>query len=1046
MPQHVPSAQLAGMAERRQVTALAYDLVGSTRLAERLDPEDMHELLRGFHRMCTAAIEEFGGKVNRYIGDGGMAYFGYPITYENAAERAIQAGLAITERCARLGTPGNNELGHGEKISLSVRVGIATSKVVAGDMTGEKGFGVDEVVGIAPHLAARLQAAAGPNSILVSDATRRLVGTLFRFGRVHELELPGFSLLQQAWTVLHSRPLRTRFEGLHSLTNMPVLGRDEEIGTIFDRWQRAQNGQGQVVLLTGDPGIGKSRVVAEIRRRLAQDAAMVLSLQCSPLHVSTPLHPIRSSLERALLMRSDKPHHLPQGRLGRLLDLPVPSMPDAAPVVMDILFPLRVQARPSESAEQIKEEVFSRLIAFVAGLSARSPLLVIIEDVHWIDPSTLELVERLMAKMADLPILLIATARPTFKGFSSPFSNLSTIDLVPLPEQVATSLVQSIAGASRLPAAELQRIVARSEGNPFFLEELTRAFLERSIQEGGESGISEGELPISLMDALAARLDQSGPGKPIAQVASAIGRNFPHTILQQATELAEEALEAGLARLYELGVIAPEHGVPQRSYRFRHALLQQSAYDSMVKATRQATHQRLAAVLEEASAEPEILARHLIESGQNREAIVQLRLAGQRASLRSASQEAVSLLQHALTLCSKLEPDAERTELELDICLALGPLLISTTGPGADAVQDIYSRAIALSDGVPTDQRRFTAYWGWWRTSPNFKDMRERADRLSSVTSALSNPHLALQAHHCQWATLFMLGEQKRCCEHVRDGLAFYDAAQNRHDAILYGGHDPKICGLGEEALSLWLQGFSNRSYAVMKACARHAATLDHLASKTHFEEAEINLLHFRRDVAAVQERAARMLQFAENLGFRDISAKAEIFGGWAAALSGRLDEGIASIERGLAAQRVIGTQEDFPAYLEMLAEAYGLAGKYSRGLEAIEEAIGIANETGLRYWIAEILRRKGELLASLGQVEEAIRCYDEAIAAADMQGAYALLLRAAISKAEVVKDMRSKSGVIEDLEGALAKIPEASPTPDTILTLELLKRLREAP
>jgi len=1037
MPQHVPSAQYAVKAERRQVTALAYDLVGSTRLAERLDPEDMHELLRGFHRMCTTAIEEFGGKVNRYVGDGGMAYFGYPITYENAAERAIQAGLAITERCAHLGVSG-----YDGRIALDVRVGIATSKVVAGDMAGDQGFGSDEVVGIAPHLAARLQAAAAPNSILVSDATRRLVGTMFRFGRRYELHLSGFSLPQQAWTVLRSRQPPTRFEGLHSPGAGPLLGREAELAAVLNLWQRVQNGQGQAVLLTGEPGIGKSRVAAEVRKRLEHDAAMVLSFQCSPLHVSTPLHPVRSSLQRALLMRSAKPHHLPQGRLGRLLALPKPSMPDAAPVLVDILFPHETSSPPG-NAEQIKEEAFSTLIAFIARLAANGPLVVIVEDVQWSDPSTLELVQRLIERMADLPILLVTTARPTFTGFDTQdASNITVIELAPLPEQAATALVQHIAGPSPVPAAELRHIITRSEGNPFFLEELTRTFLDRQGMEGGQPS---GELPISLMDVLAARLDQSGAGKPIAQVASAIGRHFPYILLQKATGLPDEELDAGLARLYELGVIAPERDVPERSYSFRHALLQQSAYDSMVKATRQSIHQRLAGVLEQAFAEPEILARHLIEAGRHREAIGQLRIAGQRAALRSANQEAASLLQRALALCHEIEPEEERNELELDICLTLGPLLISTAGPGTGEVQEIYRRAIALSDAVPADRRRFTAYWGWWRTSPNFKDMRDRADRLSAVVNDLAAPDLALQAHHCQWATLFMLGEQKRCCEHVKEGLALYDAAENRHDAILYGGHDPKVCGLGEKALSLWLQGYSKRSQAVMKACARHAATLDHLASRTHFEEAEINLLHFFRDVAAVQERAARMLRFAEDLGFRDIAAKAEIFGGWANSLSGDLAGGLSSIDRGLATQRIIGTQEDFPAYLEMLAEACGLAGEYSRGLQVIEEAIGIANETGLRYWIAEILRRKGELLVSLGRLEEAVRCYDEAIDAADAQDAHALRLRAVLSKANALADNDMGDGVGAELGDALARIPEGSATPDKALALGLLDRLREA-
>jgi class 3 adenylate cyclase/predicted ATPase len=1012
--------------------------VGSTRLAESLDPEDMQELLQSFHSMCTAAIEETGGKVNRYIGDGGMAYFGYPTTYENAAERAIHAGLAIAERCAHLKAPGS-----GGGVALSVRVGIATSKVVAGDMAGEKGFGANEVVGIAPHLAARLQTAAAPNSVLVSDATRRLVGTMFRFGRPHELQLSGFAQPQQAWTVLRARHSPTRFEGFHSRGATPFLERGAELTVLNERWRLARSGQGQTVILIGDPGIGKSRVAAEMRAMLGHDAALLLSLQCSPLHVSTPLYPIKTLLERTYLMRSDEPHHSPGRRLSHLLNLPALPFPEAAPTLNRILFPFQDERdanRSPMSTEQLKEETFTTLIEIVARLTIRGPLLIIVEDAQWIDPSSLELLERLMSRIVDLPVLLLVTARPTFTGLQqSELPNRTRIDLSPLGDQAAVAVIRHVSGSSHLSSEELRHILHRAEGNPFFLEELTIALLHREQSSGRAD-----ELPTSLMDILAARLDQSVLGKQIAQVASAIGRTFPIDLLQQATELGEDDLDSGLARLYELGVVTLDHDVPERSYSFRHALLQQSAYDSMLKATRQSVHRQLAKALEAASAEPEILARHFVEAGLPREAIVKLQLAGQRAASHSANIEAISLLQRALSLTSELEPGPERNEVELDIRLALGPLLISIAGPGAEEVQDLYRQAMTLSDSIP-DHRRFTAYWGWWRTASNFKVMRERADELSGIVHNLADPHLSLQAHHCQWATLFMLGEQRRCCEHVTEGLALYDVAEHRHDAILYGGHDPKVCGLGEQALSLWIQGFPRRSQAVMKACARHAAALDHRASKTHFEEAEINLLHYRRDIAAVKDRATRMHHYAEELGFKDIAAKAEIFGGWAAALSGRLAEGITSIEQGLATQRIIGTQEDFPAYLEMLAEAYGLAEGFSSGLDAVEEAIGITNETSLRYWLAELLRRKGELLFSLGRRDAALRCYDEAIAAAEAQNANALYLRAAISKASALADKGLRHSGISQLEAAMARLPEATPTVDTALAADLLNRLRGA-
>ncbi len=1036
MPQHVSPAHTTSTADRRQVTALAYDLVGSTRLAERLDPEDMHELLQGFHSMCTAAIEEAGGKVNRYIGDGGMAYFGYPTAYENAAERAIHAGLAIVKGCADLEVSIS-----GGRHALSVRVGIATSKVVAGNMTGERGFGADEVIGIAPHLAARLQAAAEPGSVLVSDATHRLVGAMFRFGERHELELPGFTHPQAAWTALRARQPQTRFAGLHARSVTPFLERATEFAKLNEKWRLARKGQGQAVILVGDPGIGKSRVAAEMRKVLGHEAVMTLSFQCSPLHALTPLYPIKSFLERVHSKGAENQRISAEKRLVHLLDMPALSFPEAAPVLNHILFPFQDEKRTDQvprTTEQLKEEAFTTLIEIVVRLAKRGPLLIIIEDMHWIDPSSLELLNRLMLRIADLSVLILMTTRPSSPALQQLSSeSLTRIELSPLGEEASTALIKHVAGASSLELKELCHILERAEGNPFFLEELTIALLNQNRNHGDASG-----LPTSLMDILASRLDQNALGKQIAQVASAVGRTFPADLLQQAMGLDENDINSGLDRLHELGIITFEHEGSQRSYSFRHALLQQSAYDSMLKATRQTVHRQLAQVLEMASAEPEILARHFTEAGLPSEAIAKLQQAGQIAASRSANQEAISLLRRALSLTSELEPEAGRTEIELDICLALAPLLISTAGPGAEEVQSLYAQAISLSDSI-RDHRRFTAYWGWWRTAPNFKSMHERADQLSAIVQDLADPHLSLQAHHCQWATLFMLGEQRRCCEHVTEGLALYDATKHRHDAILYGGHDPKVCGLGEQALSLWIQGYPRRSQAVMKACARHAAALDHRASKTHFEEAEINLLHYRRDIVAVKQRAARMRQVADHLGFRDIVAKSEIFGGWADALGGNRAEGIASIEKGLATQRQIGTQEDFPAYLEMLAEAYGLAGQFSRGLEAIEEAIDIVNETSLRYWIAELLRRKGELLFSLGDNDQALRCYDEAAAAAESQNANALSLRVAISSAAALAEKGMHHAAASQLEKALARLPEATLTSDRLLAVDLLSRLR---
>ncbi|GEO15053.1 ATP-binding protein [Microvirga aerophila] len=1042
---HEPERRLTGLVERRQVTALAYDLVGSTPLAERLDPEELREILQAFHQVCTAAVEEYGGRVNLYAGDGGMAFFGYPITYENGAERAIRAGLAITARCGEL-----SPTIKGAGVKLHVRVGIATGRVVAGELSGD-GHGRREVVGIAPHLASRLQAAAAPNTVLVAESTRSLVGTLFRFGPGRALALAGFSQPQQAFAALRERRQKSRFEGARSGTDTPLLSRDAEVSLILDRWDSARHGRGQAVVVTGEAGLGKSRLAASVRASLADEATYAWVFQCSPLHMATPLYPVAALLERVLLMRPDKYPSIPEARLNRLLAEAVPPYPEAAPYFANLLphVPSSHEAPPPSTPEQLKEDTFSALLEFTARLSARGPMLIIVEDAQWIDPTSLELLRRLMDRLAELPVLMIVTTR------SGPFLRdvdpeaITRIELAPLSEAAAAMLVGHMAGPVDLPREQVRHIVDRAEGNPFFLEELTRTVLASATADSPDQRSEWAvEIPRTLSDMLTARLDQSGRGKQVAQIASAIGRSFSLILLQKAADLDAATLGKEVRRLITQGLLTFDAHLPQPVFAFRHALLQVCAYDSMLKARRQAVHQRIAEVLEadfqdSSEAASEILARHLAEAGLPREAIAKLRIAGQNAALRPANVEAVHLLQRALALCAELAPGPQRDETELDIRLALGPLLITTAGPGAPEVQDNYQGAVSLCEGMSPDSRHFTAHWGWWRTAPDFTIMRQRADRLSHVALSISDPHLKLQAHHCQWATLFMLGEQKHCCEHIREGLDLYDAAEHGTDAILYGGHDPKVCALGEKALSLWIQGFPSRAAAVIKSCARHAAQLDHLASRSHFEEAEINLLHYFGDVERVADRARRMNRLARGLGFRDVEAKAEIFGGWAMAFAGNPAGGSDLIEHGLATQRMIGTQEDFPAYLEMLADVHGLAGEHARGLDVIDEAVAIAEETGLQYWSAELHRRRGELLLALGRTADALAAFDKALAVASAQSAHSLFLRAATSKTALLAQSGERSAGSTLLKGAIGSLPEAAATQDRNRATRVLDRLR---
>jgi class 3 adenylate cyclase/predicted ATPase len=1027
--------------ERCQVTALSYDLVGSVRLSAKLDPEDMREVLHSFHAACTRAIEAHGGRVSNYTGDGGMAYFGFPRAHEDEPERAIRAGIAIVNNCRDLVCPGDDA-------GLCVRVGIATGIVVVG---GERSFDRGQVVGVAPNLAFRLQTIADPNSVLVSEATHRLAGRLFRWRSQRFVTLAGFEQKQLAWPVAGTRRTETRFQAHRGSTITPLIFRDRELREIIQRWQAACSGEGQVILLSGEAGIGKSRLAATARAILDDEIKYYLNFQCSSQHADTPLHPIIIQLERALILRPGHPQ-LTRSRLLNLLSEPVPAMPEAAPLFAHLLsLPKEIVLFPLEvTSEQVKERTLEALIQFVAGLSARGPVFILIEDVQWIDPTSRELLDIFVERICSLRVLALLTLRPD-PLFAAPVlkPHVTLLEVGRLDEHQSEVLVISTAGPSTLSKDQIIKLVTRADGVPFFLEELTKAAIEADRKLSlGPGEVAKAEIPGLLLDLLTARLDQTGNGKLVAQVASAIGRSFSYGLLRSVSKLDEESLAQSLTNLINFGLMNVTGRVPNAEFSFRHALLQEWAYQSMLRLQRQSVHRTIAEVLESEfaglrAAAPEVLAHHFTEACLVPRAVEMLHLAGRTAASRSANVEAVRLLRKGLNQLALMPEDAARHQTELQIILTLAPILITTIGPGAAEVQSLYARAIEVCSQLPPSPLHFAAHWGWWRTSPNNKVRRGRANLLSEVAIGLRDRTLELQAHHCQWATQFMVGEQTDCCAHIELGLLLYDADdRHRSDTIMYGGHDTKVCALANKAHALWLLGRPKQSLAALKACESYASKLNHVGSTAHFREAVLNLLYYRRDVHTVIEEAKMTANFAEEVGFRDLGAKAEIFTGWGLAVLGDPATGLRELERGLTKLHSIGTQEDFPAYYEMLAEACGLSHEYDRGRATIDQAIDLANDTGSKYWSAELFRRKGELLLALGQDREGETCFDEAISIAQSQNTLSLLLRASTSKAGLLARAGRGGDARNILESLLNRLTGHVGTADHRAASVLLHRL----
>jgi predicted ATPase len=766
---------------------------------------------------------------------------------------------------------------------------------------------------------------------------------------------------------------------------------------LLRRWQQVANGNGQVVLLLGEPGIGKSRLALAARRTIVDSRHFRVILQCSSLHADTALHPIVAEIGRVIGLRPRQPEDIPRRRLWRLLSALMPESGHSVPLFARLLGLSEATGRDLDGLrpEVLKEQTLAALLDLVERLSERRLTLIVVEDAQWIDPTSRELLDLLCERLSRLRVLLLVTARSGFAPAWLPADNCTSLTLRRLAKRDGVTMVRQLCGARSLPPEDVERITIVAEGVPLFIEELGRAVLEARASEasGNGPGTAKLDIPATLSGLLTARLDQLGAAKEVVQVGSAIGRSFSVDLARQAAAADEALVEDALHRLVDLGLATIRGRSRQRVCTFRHVLIQEAAYQSMLRSLRRSVHRRIAKLFEEAGrsahrVSPEILAHHYAEAGDTAGAVSKYHEAGRLAATRSANVEAGHLLGRALQLLRSLPPAPERDEQELSLLVSLGPVITTTSGPGALDVVALYERAVALCGGLRQSPSQFPAYWGWWHSSPNFKVMRERAETLAALARTLRDEQLLLQAHHCQWATLFNLGEQEACCAHIAEGLELYERGDYRAHGTLYGGHDPKGCALGEKALSLWLQGFPDPSLKAAEQCLEHTAQLRHAGSVAHAKDQEIMVRRYRREAELVLERARSMRAFAGEHRFRDLGAKADIFEGWALAALGRPRAGLEMIESGLATQREIGTQEDFPVYYEMLAEAYGLVAQPERGLTLVEEAMEMAQETGLQYWTAELLRRKGNLLFQGGETRSALSCFDAAGAIAQTQRA----------------------------------------------------------
>jgi class 3 adenylate cyclase/predicted ATPase len=1029
-----PAAMKAGRAERRHLTVMFADLVGSTALSVRLDPEDMRDILAAYHQTVAAAVARFEGYIARFMGDGVLVYFGWPQAHEDDAERAINAGLGITDAVRALAA--------GKGAPLAVRIGIATGRVVVGDIVGEGAAQEAMIAGEAPNLAARLQAIAAPNTIAIAEATHTLAGGLFQCTGLGAQVLKGFDALVTAWQVDAPRPIESRFEATHTRALTPCIGREEEIDILERRWKRACAGDGQVVLLSGEPGIGKSRIVSALQERIRAQPHMRLRYQCSPYHTNSALYPVIGQLERAARIQPDDSPDDKLDKLEALLALSGRPTAEAVPLIAPLLsIPCGARYAPANvSPLRQKQLTLAALVDQLAGLAEQRPVLFHFEDAHWIDPTSRELIDLTVARAPDLRVLIIASFRSKFTPAWTGDRHVTLLALNRLDARTCVRLATQVAGAAPLPADVIDEIVVRTDGVPLFVEEMTKTVLEAGAAGGGAAGAPPSiAIPASIEDSLMARLDHLGPVKEVAQIAAVLGRTFSQDVLAAVVALDEAAMELALGRLVTAELVYRRAVAGRVAYEFKHALVQDAAYQSMLKSRRQRHHARIADVLEAQFpeiAEPELLAHHYTEAGRVEQAIDYWLKAGQRAMQRSAHVEAESHLRKGLELLAALPETEARHRREIALQNTLGVCLMPTRGFGNPDVAAAFTRAAEICERVDDVRGLFVALRGkgqYHMISGDMRTARDDARRVLALAERMDDHGFLIEAHHLGWSALCFSGDFRTAQRHAEEGIARYERDRDHCLTYIYSGHDPGVCCRAFGSLSLAHLGYPDRALALCRDGLALAEALAHPFTVAIALWATGILHQLRRESDATRAAGERMISYCSEKGLPPMVPLGKVFRGDALARQGEFAEGIAEMREGIAELRSIGTLFSVPSFFPALASACARSGNVGDGLAALEEGLAMVQKGGDQFSLPEIHRVKATLLLarSAADRDAAEAAFREAIDVARGQQARLLELRAATSLARLWGDNGSRGPARELLAPVYEAFTEGFDMPD---------------
>lgn len=992
-PSSAPGGSAESFGQRRLVTVLCYDLAESTSLLHKSDLEDYQELIASFQERAARSIRTHGGTLSDPLGDGGIAVFSSEASPRDSAAAAIAAALGIVEACGRLSTERNQS-------DLHVRVGVAASAVVVDGASTN--ISVARITGIAPALATRLQALAQPDTVLVSDQAKGLAGLSYRFRPLGQHRLKGFSQPERVWQATPHKLSIDRFFAF-SRHSTPLVGRELELRAIQQCWSKAKQGAGKVALIDGEAGIGKSRLLHEIMRIVRAETRLLL-FQCAPEGRNATLHPLR---HRILNVRS----HSGEGVTSSTISEAFLGQGIADREVTEVFSFLLGAGGPFEAISRISPEIVKQKTASAARraleiLAARGPILIAVEDVHWIDPTSSDLLTSVVQHIQDLPVLVILTSRlPTIEGWPE----ISWDAVVHLkrfePEQTRVAM-----GALAPPISSGQTnswvdlAVSVTGGIPLFIEEFCRWASERGALPPHGDVSASGAWPGSFESIVGARLDALGTARQVAENAAVFGREFDLSVLTRILPgLSEPTIANEIATLEDAGIVTRNRASSPPSHSFRHVLIQEAIYNALLRKTRRSIHAKVFAALSENEVIPPwlnkaALAFHAERAELFDRAIAILIQAGKESSALSALTESRRLLQRAIGLAERIAHADLRDELKLTALSALGPVVMTLEGSMSSLACSVYDDGVTIARRRPASEqaRWFPLYWGWWFTGSDFSIQRQRAQALLENLGNVDDPEIQLQVRHCIWAIEFNMGHHRRAIDAVDAGLTLYQPDRGSETRTLYGGHDARVCGLGQRGLALWFVGEDAAAVRSVKDAVEWALHIDHVGSLAHAYDIQAMLHRYRRDFVSLRGTIEDMRRLSKVHDLPSLAAKAEIFAGWCEGIAGDPKMGMESFETGLEVLRRIETVEDLPVYCDMHAELMAKDLGYERALKLTSEAIVDAERMGHRYWLAELYHRKGRLLLQTDSEPQAVNdAFEASFAVATEQEAVSLLIGA---------------------------------------------------